>query len=189
MVNILLCCTGSVASIKLAELLTLLRQLEDCNGKVTVKVVLTENSRHFLPSLSSLGTVGETVLTDEDEWRCWEGRGDPVLHIELRRWADLCLVAPLSANSLAKLSHGLADNLLTSVLRAWDFSKPVAVAPAMNTLMWDHPATSQQLSVLTQWGYTVIPPVVKILVCGDQGNGAMASLETIVDTVKSLLNL
>ena len=90
-------------------------------------------------------------------------RGDPVLHIELRRWADLCLVAPLSANSLAKLSNGLADNLLTSTLRAWDLSRPVVVAPAMNTFMWEHPVTRQQLDVLTQWGYTVIPPVVKIL--------------------------
>ena len=159
MVNILLCCTGSVATIKLPTLLDQLRQLEDCK----VKVVLTQNSRHFLEDLSSLGSLGDTVLTDEDEWRSWRGRGDPVLHIELRRWADLCLVAPLSANSLAKLSNGLADNLLTSTLRAWDLSRPVVVAPAMNTFMWEHPVTRQQLDVLTQWGYTVIPPVVKIL--------------------------
>ena len=159
MVNILVCCTGSVATIKLPELLEQLQKL-DCQEGVKVKVVLTENSRHFLPPLSSLGT---DVLTDDDEWSTWQGRGDPVLHIELRKWADLCLVTPLSANSLAKLSHGLADNLMTSVLRAWDFSKPVAVAPAMNTMMWEHPATSQHLSVLSQWGYTVIPPVEKTL--------------------------
>ena len=200
MVNILLCCTGSVATIKLPSLLDQLRQLDNCQ----VKVVITQNSRHFLPDLSSLGTVGLTVLTDEDEWSSWRGRGDPVLHIELRRWADLCLVAPLSANTLAKLAHGLADNLLTSTLRAWDLTKPVLIAPAMNTFMWDHPATSQQLDILSQWGYTVIPPVVKILgtsrqffppansplsVCGDQGNGAMASVETILETVKSKLDI
>ena len=161
MVNILLCCTGSVATIKLQELLEQLRQVEGC--EVKVKIVLTKHSQHFLPELTSLGVPGDTVLTDEDEWRCWEGRGDPVLHIELRRWADLCLIAPLSANTLAKLSHGLADNLLTSTLRAWDLTRPVLVAPAMNTFMWEHPVTSQQLSLLSQWGYTVIPPVVKTL--------------------------
>ena len=159
MVNILLCCTGSVASIKLPELLEQLRQVGDCE----VKIVLTKHSQHFLPDLASLGSQGQTVLTDEDEWRCWEARGDPVLHIELRRWADLCLIAPLSANTLAKLSQGLADNLLTSTLRAWDLSRPVLVAPAMNTFMWEHPVTCQQLSILSGWGYTVIPPVVKTL--------------------------
>jgi len=185
MVNILVCCTGSVATIKLPELLEQLRQIEDCE----VKIVLTEHSKHFLPDLTSLGSPGDTVLTDEDEWRSWQGRGDPVLHIELRRWADLCLVAPLSANTLAKLSHGLADNLVSSTLRAWDLSRPVLVAPAMNTFMWEHPVTSQQLAVLSQWGYTLIPPVVKTLVCGDKGNGAMASLDTIVQTVRSSLNI
>ena len=205
MVNILLCSTGSVASIKLPELLEQLRQVGGCE----VKIVLTKHSQHFLPELASLGCPGQTVLTDEDEWRCWEGRGDPVLHIELRRWADLCLIAPLSANTLAKLSQGLADNLLTSTLRAWDLSRPVLVAPAMNTFMWEHPVTSEQLGILSQWGYTVIPPVVKTLgsspsppvliifftnlglfsVCGDKGNGAMASLDTIVQTVRSSLNI
>ena len=159
MVNILLCCTGSVATIKLPELLEQLRQVGGCE----VKIVLTNHSQHFLPELTSLGSPGSTVLTDEDEWRCWQDRGDPVLHIELRRWADLCLIAPLSANTLAKLSQGLADNLLTSTLRAWDLTRPVLVAPAMNTFMWEHPVTSQQLDILSGWGYTVIPPVVKTL--------------------------
>lgn len=62
--------------------------------------------------------------------------GDPVLHIELRRWADVLVLAPLSANTMAKVAHGLCDNLLTSVVRAWDYAKPMIVAPAMNTYMW-----------------------------------------------------
>ena len=159
MVNILIGCSGSVATLKIPEILENLREIENFN----IKLVVTENSKHFLPELSVLGTVGETVLVDSDEWNSWKHRGDPVLHIELRNWADIGVIAPLSANSLAKIANGMADNLLTSVLRAWDLSKPVLVAPAMNTMMWDHPVTSDHLATLTHWGYTVIPPVTKTL--------------------------
>ena len=85
----------------------------------SVRLVVTENSRHFLPSLPSLGVEGEEVFVDAHEWERWKGRGDPVLHIELRKWADIALVAPCSANTLAKLASGLADNLLSSTLR-WE---------------------------------------------------------------------
>lgn len=64
---------------------------------------------------------------DEEEWHAWKTKGDPVLHIELRKWADAFVIAPLSANSLAKIAQGLCDNCLTSVARAWDFSKPMLV--------------------------------------------------------------
>jgi len=183
MVNILVCCTGSVATIKIPQLLGSLREQ---TGWV-VKLVVSQHSQHFLPELDSLGVVGDSVLADNDEWDKWSGRGDPVLHIDLRKWADICLVAPLSANTLAKLANGIADNLLTSTLRAWDFSKPVCVAPAMNTYMWEHPITKPQLDTLQSWGYTVIPPVVKTLVCGDTGTGAMAEVPTIVQFVLQLV--
>ena len=74
-------------------------------------------------------------------------------HIEQRAWADLFLIAPLSANTLAKLSTGQCDNLLTCVARAWDFTKPIVAAPAMNTHMWTHPITRPQLDTLAEWGY------------------------------------
>lgn len=64
---------------------------------------------------------------DEEEWHSWQKKGDPVLHIELRKWADILIIAPLSANTLAKIAQGLCDNCLTSVVRAWDFSKPLLV--------------------------------------------------------------
>ena len=75
-------------------------------------------------------------------------RGDPVLHIALRQWADLLIVAPLDANTLAKFALGLSDNFLTCVFRAWDFSRPVVLAPAMNTLMWQSPVTLRHLRQL-----------------------------------------
>ncbi|XP_012583954.1 PREDICTED: phosphopantothenoylcysteine decarboxylase isoform X2 [Condylura cristata] len=118
-------------------------------------------------------------------WRC---RSDPVLHIDLRRWADLMLVAPLDANTLGKVASGICDNLLTCVIRAWDLSKPLLFCPAMNTAMWEHPITTQQVGQLKAFGYVEIPCVVKKLVCGDQGLGAMAEVDTIVEKVKEVLS-
>eukprot|EP00076_Gallus_gallus_P015483 XP_015134528.1 phosphopantothenoylcysteine decarboxylase isoform X3 [Gallus gallus] len=106
----------------------------------------------------------------------WKGRSDPVLHIELRRWADLMLVAPLDANTLAKLANGICDNLLTCVIRAWDLHKPLLFCPAMNTAMWEHPITAQQVEQLKGFGYTEIPCVVKKLVCGDEAHSILQEL-------------
>ena len=125
------------------------------------------------------------VLSDQADWEeehAWTEKGDPVLHIELRKWADIILIAPLSAHSLAKIANGLCDTLLTCVCRAWDFqNKPFVVAPAMNTLMWNHPLTDRQLRVLSDdLSVTVIPPAAcKTLACGDIGAGAMASVDDI----------
>ena len=69
-----------------------------------------------------------TLAGDEEEWHVWQAKGDPVLHIDLRKWADLLVIAPLSANTLAKTAQGLCDNCLTSVVRAWDFRKPLLVS-------------------------------------------------------------
>ncbi|XP_060030197.1 phosphopantothenoylcysteine decarboxylase isoform X4 [Erinaceus europaeus] len=118
----------------------------------------------------------------------WKRRSDPVLHIELRRWADLMLVAPLDANTLGKVASGICDNLLTCVLRAWDRSKPLLFCLAMNTAMWEHPLTAQQRDQLRVFGYTEIPCVAKTLVCGDQGMGAMAEVDTIVDRVREVMS-
>src|SRR5205807_1588870 len=105
----------------------------------------------------------EVVYLDEDEWpgrRAGQRyqREDPVLHIELRRWADVLLIAPLDANTLAKLATGLADNCLTCVWRAWDANRPVVLAPAMNTLMWDHPLTGRHLQQLPSGAGGKAPP-------------------------------
>jgi phosphopantothenoylcysteine decarboxylase len=93
---------------------------------------------------------GVTVYTDQDEWSMYKERGDPVLHIELRRWADAFLIAPLDANTMAKIANGLSDNLLSCVARAWDFNagKQFFFAPAMNTCMWEHPFTAEHIKKL-----------------------------------------
>lgn len=169
--------TGSVATIRAPLLADALLQIGD------VQAVVTDKGRHFLDPLPA----AVKLLTDADEWSTWKQLGDPVLHIELRRWADLFVVAPCSADTMAKIAHGICDNLLLSVARAWDFTKPMLLAPAMNTLMWDHPATAGQLQILNDWGVTVIDPVEKRLACADVGIGALASPDAIRLSVEKAL--
>ncbi|XP_070957088.1 phosphopantothenoylcysteine decarboxylase isoform X1 [Macaca nemestrina] len=152
-------------------------------ARLEVAVVTTERAKHFY----SPQDIPVTLYSDADEWEMWKSRSDPVLHIDLRRWADLLLVAPLDANTLGKVASGICDNLLTCVIRAWDRSKPLLFCPAMNTTMWEHPITAQQVDQLKAFGYVEIPCVAKKLVCGDEGLGAMAEVGTIVDKVKEVL--
>ncbi|HEY7326819.1 MAG TPA: flavoprotein [Gemmataceae bacterium] len=207
MANILLGVTGSVAAIKTPLLYETLRRPGH-----TVKVVATQASLYFFDPAE---VPRDSLVLDEDEWpgrnagRRWQ-RDDEVLHIQLRRWADVLLIAPLDANTLAKLGNGLADNCLTCVWRAWEPGRPVVLAPAMNTLMWQHPATSRHLRQIAadmgamppaEWALDELPvwinahcprlriiaPEDRRLACGDVGVGAMAGVETILGVVQSLL--
>ncbi|HEV3142371.1 MAG TPA: flavoprotein, partial [Gemmataceae bacterium] len=132
---------------------------------------------------------------------------DPVLHIELRRWAQIFLIAPLDANTLAKLATGLCDNCLTCIWRAWDMARPIVLAPAMNTLMWEHPFSRRHLRCLAADAgagplpghldqdqlvllinercktLQVVAPISKALACGDVGVGAMAEVREIASAV------
>jgi len=156
--RVLLGLSGSVAALKAPQLAAALSSFAD------VRCVATAAALHFLdcaesleaqqqlssalatpsaPSGSSRNLLGHPVLTDQLEWASWRSRADGVLHVSLRRWADVLVIAPLSANTLAKLAGGLCDNLLTCIARAWDVSRPLLVAPAMNTAMWEHPLTEQ----------------------------------------------
>ncbi len=166
--HILLAATGSVATIKLP---LLARTLSEHHPTVSIRILLTPSAAHFLqsqsaeqPSLSSLLSIPavDGIHEDQDEWSKPWVRGDGILHIELRRWADVLIISPLSANSLAKMVNGLSDGLLLSVVRAWDTTglidgvdrkgrkKRIFVAPAMNTAMWRHPVTGRQIRVLEE---------------------------------------
>lgn len=124
---------------------------------------------------------------EENEWTAWTKREDLVLHIELRKIASLMLIAPLSANTMAKMANGLCDNLLTNVFRCWNFTGkiPCVVAPAMNTFMYEHPLTEKQIDVLKNTlGVHVLPTLYKKLMCGDEGYGAMLDVPSIINEVK-----
>ncbi|EDO45763.1 predicted protein [Nematostella vectensis] len=180
--NVLVGVTGSVAAIKLQKLVNEL--LSFSNPKIALKIVATENSMHFF----NIDDIPIKVYRDQDEWQTWSSLSDPVLHIELRRWADMMVIAPLDANTMAKLANGICDNLLTCIVRAWDTKKTLLFCPAMNTYMWEHPLTSEHIERLCRLGYVQISPISKKLACGDVGVGAMAEVETIVSTVLKHLN-
>ncbi|AWP08394.1 putative phosphopantothenoylcysteine decarboxylase [Scophthalmus maximus] len=177
--RVLVGATGSVASLKLPLLVSQLLQLPE----VDVRVVTTEHAKHFY----NPADISVRVYSDKDEWELWTQRSDPVLHVELRRWADLLVIAPLDANTLGKIASGICDNLLTCLVRAWDTSRPLLFCAAMNTHMWEHPITAQQVSRLKEFGYVEIPCIVKKLACGDEGKGGMAEVSTIVSVVKQYL--
>ncbi|RIA99107.1 phosphopantothenoylcysteine decarboxylase-like protein [Glomus cerebriforme] len=184
--KILIGATGSVASIKIPILVQSLLQ----NQNVEIKIVSTDKALHFFDRESLTKDFGVQVITDTDEWKAWSKVSDPVLHIEYRNWADMFVIAPLDANTLAKVANGLCDNLITCILRAWDTNRPVIVCPAMNTYMWEHPFTLKHLEILTnQLKYEVISPISKKLACGDTGIGAMEEVATIVKYIQQKLFL
>ncbi|XP_066167235.1 phosphopantothenoylcysteine decarboxylase isoform X1 [Oryza sativa Japonica Group] len=138
--RVLLAASGSVAAIKFESLCRSFSEWAE------VRAVATKASLHFIDRTSLPSNI--ILYTDDDEWSTWKKIGDEVLHIELRKWADIMVIAPLSANTLAKIAGGLCDNLLTCIVRAWDYSKPLFVAPAMNTFMWNNPFTSRHLETI-----------------------------------------
>lgn len=174
-----------MASVKVPQLVQELLAVK-LRKVLEVQVVTTEHAMHFFdPS-----DLNVRLYRDEDEWTTWKTMKDPVLHIDLRRWADVFVLAPLDANTLGKIANGICDNLLTCVARAWDLKKPLLFCPAMNTYMWDHPLTVHHIQTLSEMGFLEVPVVKKTLACGDVGYGAMAEVPTIVaEIVNALLSL
>jgi phosphopantothenoylcysteine decarboxylase len=177
--HVLLVTTGSVASIKAPLIVSELLSY----ANVLVQVVATNASLEFYKK-DDIENTGTIVWTDTDEWTGEFKIGDPILHIELRRWADIVLVAPCSANTLAKIAHGICDNLATSLMRALAPTTPTFLFPAMNTLMYEHPLTAKHIrTVKDVIKYNVIGPIGKNLACGDVGVGAMTEWKDIVQIV------
>ncbi len=162
--------TGSVATV--------------LNDKIRQSYNLVSFDTKFIATNNyfQISSVGE-AYTDSSEWFVYREE-KKVLHIELVKWADVFVIAPLSANTLAKIANGICDNLLTCVARAWDFEKPFIVAPAMNTKMWNHPITEEHVKKLRSWGISVLEPVEKTLYCGDTGIGAMTNIDNIIREIK-----
>ncbi|CAH2048829.1 unnamed protein product, partial [Iphiclides podalirius] len=183
--KLLLAATGSVAALKIPAIIESLLELNRKQQYIfEISVVVTEHAKHFFESSNLPSSVA--FYDDATEWKSWKQRGDPVVHIDLGKWADMIIIAPLDANTLAKMAQGICDNLLTCITRAWDMNKPLLFCPAMNTRMWEHPVTSKHIQILKEWGHEEIPPIKKLLICGDTGVGAMAEVSTIVERIKSI---
>jgi len=175
--RVLLIVTGGIAAYKTPELV---RQLKKAGA--SVRCVVTEGALQFVTPLTLQSLSGDKVysdlfsLTDENEMG----------HIELSRQADVVLVAPATANVLAKMAQGLADDLATTLLLATD--KPVLVAPAMNVRMWEHAATRDNVAVLKKRGVTFIGPDEGVMACGEWGEGRMSEPEAILAQVSDFLD-
>lgn len=171
--NILILVTASISAYKMIDVANSLKK--DNN----VKVVLTENAKNFVTKGVFKGLSIE-CYDDKDEW---EHTG--VLHIELSKWADKVVLAPATANTIAKYLNGVTDNLVLSILRAIPNDKMIYVAPAMNTNMYNN--IEQQIGQLRKQSNIVfIEPQIKTLACGDTGIGALASVKTILETIKGV---
>ena len=175
MTQITLAVTVSISAYKAADITSQLTKLG-----LEVKVLMTPAARKFITPLTlqvlSKNPVGLDVMIEEDPQR--------IEHIDIGKETDIFLVAPASANTIAKLAMGLADNMVTSTALALPQGTKKLLAPAMNTKMLEHPATQRNLKLLQDYGYQIIQPREATLACGDQGSGALATVDTIVETVK-----
>jgi len=171
--KVLIGVTGGIAAYKAAELVSAaLKAGHD------VRVMMTENGTRFVGQVTFEGLTGHPVLTNTFT--------DAMAHIEWAKWADCVAIAPLTANTMAKLAMGLADDALTTVMLATPSGVPVVLAPAMNTEMWNHPATLRNRQWLTAMDrYTFVEPVSKRLACGDVGPGGLADPADILAAIEA----
>ena len=167
--RILLCVGGGIAAYKSLELVRRLRE-----AGAEVQVAMTAGAQQFVTPLSFQALSGQPVRTT-----LWDSAAEQAMgHLELARWADRVLVAPATADLLARLAHGLADDLVTTLCLATE--APLSVAPAMNHRMWRHPATAANVALLTGRGVQVIGPDDGPLAEGDSGPGRLREPEAIV---------
>ena len=178
--NLILGVGGGIAAYKAAELA---RLLQDQGFAVTV--VMTASARQFIQPLTFAALTGRKVITDLFDQSSPEGTlSSSVEHIGVAQENDVLLVAPATAGILAKFAHGLADDFLSTTYLA--FTGPVFLAPAMNTNMWNHPATRANLETLRAWGHVILDPEAGRLACGMVGPGRLADPRYIADQVALL---
>ena len=173
--NILIAVTGSISAYKIADVVSALTK----QGH-QVQCILSASAQQFITPLVLETLSGRPVKSD-----LFGADISGTEHIDLARWADVFVVAPATANVLAKLALGLADDLLTTVALAT--KAPMLIAPAMNTVMWEHPATQAHLQTLQQRGVGVIDPAAGTLACGEVGIGKLAPIPAIVAAIEAAL--
>ncbi len=175
MKNIILGVTGSIAAYKAADLANILTK-----KGYNVEVIMTRSSKEFITPLTFQSLTKNKVYYDMFE----EITPKEIKHISLAQKADLCLIAPASANIIGKLANGIADDMLSTVVMAMN-NVPVYICPAMNTNMYINPIVQKNIRCLLESGYNFIEPKEDMLACGVVGKGAMADVNTIVAAVEA----
>ena len=175
MKNIILGVTGSIAAYKGADIANILTK----HG-YNVDVIMTKSAMEFITPLTF-----QSLTKNKVYWNMFEEiTPKEIKHISLAKKADLCLIAPASANLIGKIASGIADDMLTTVVMAMN-NIPVYICPAMNTNMYNNPIVQRNIKTLSELGYRFIDPKEAVLACGDLGKGALADVETIVNTVET----
>jgi len=172
--HIVLGISGGIAAYKAAELTRLLSK-----SGAEVRVVMTQGAQEFITALTLQALSGNPVHTELFDLEAEAAMG----HIDLARWADLVLVAPASANTMSRIAHGRADNLLSTLCLATE--APLMLAPAMNRVMWDNPATQENRRLLEERGIALLGPASGEQACGETGQGRMEEPETLLRAVES----
>ncbi|MBF0776141.1 phosphopantothenoylcysteine decarboxylase [Streptococcus azizii] len=179
MARITLAVTGSISAYKAADLTSQLGKLGHF-----VTILMTDAATQFITPLTLQALSKNLVHTDV----MVEEKPNSIKHIDLAKQTDLFLVAPASAQTIAKLAHGFADNIVTAVALALPATTPRLIAPAMNTNMYQNPATQENLQRLQGYGFVEIPPRNALLTCGDVGTGALATVDVILEKVSKTLH-
>ncbi|WP_324825607.1 flavoprotein [Sinanaerobacter sp. ZZT-01] len=177
MKHVLLGVTGSIAAYKAADAANQLTK-----DGYSVDVIMTESAVKFITPLTFQSLTKRKVYTDMFE----EIVPSEIKHISLAKRAEVCVIAPASANMIGKLAAGIADDFLSTVMMAVR-DKPILLAPAMNTNMYENPIVQDNLQKLQRFGYQLIEPKEALLACGDLGKGAMADVSVIVEAVKKAI--
>lgn len=187
-IHVLLGVCGALSTVKVKLIINKLLEIYTPE-KIAIQLILTNSSEHFVSAeiLQHLELAKKVrIWRDSDEWNTWKTRLDPVLHIELRRWADILIVSPLTANTLSKIALGLCDNLLTNVIRAWNTGYPILLAPSMVSYAYSAITTKRQLRLILEempW-IEVLKPVEKVVGSyGDIGMGGMMDYNEIVNKI------
>ena len=170
--TVLLGVSGGIAAYKIASLASMLKKLH-----ANVHVLMTENATHFITPITFESLTGNKCIVDTFD----RNFQFDIKHISLAKQADAALIAPATANVIAKMAHGLADDMLTTTILACIC--PKIVAPAMNTRMYENPITQDNMKILEKYGFTVIQPASGRLACGDTGAGKMPEPEELCDYI------
>jgi len=171
MSNILIGVTGGIAAYKIPQLC----RFFTLNGH-NVKIIMTESAAKFVTPLTFEAITGNRVYLDDFKEYI---EPENIKHISLTDWADIFIIAPATANTIGKIANGIADNLLTSSVMAYDSNKPLILAPAMNTKMFKNRFFQKNLNLLRENGVFIVDPTFGILACRDEGQGKMAEPEDI----------
>ena len=170
--NVLLLVTGSISAYKAASIASGLQK-----NYCFVKVAMTEAATKIIGAAAMGGVTHEEVALDEN----WFTQSQKVPHINLAKWADIVLVCPATSNTIAKLAHGISDNVVTAtVLAASGMGKRIVIAPAMNCNMYESKANQKNMEICKEYGYEFIAPKVGLLACGDEGIGHLKSTREII---------